>query len=134
MSQAAEKGRDNMELYLEFLKKNFPKTKFQVIPTDPNWQNNYVDTSGNAILTMDFFLKNKIDTKMPLVLVSGKIHARRACLCFEKAGFSIEKLIEVDYPNRPEGEKITGRLFYYQYKWLHRIYEFMAFWRDKLIY
>ncbi len=151
LEKAAEIWKPNQTIYLapanhfgfekteqalggEFLKKNYPKVDVSVIPTDEIWQKNYVDTYMNAVMTHTFFLDNEIDDEIPIILVVGKIHARRAVLAFEKAFFLIEKVIEVDYPDCAKDEKIVRRLFYYNYRWLHKIYEFLAFWRDKLIY
>lgn len=92
----------------------------------------YIDTRGNA-----FYLKQYLEAQgVPLadkefVLVSARLHLRRAIVCFDKEGFTISRSVSVNYsPNKKE--KIARRLFYYQYPLLHGFYEFLATIRDKL--
>lgn len=117
------------ELGGEFLQQHFPKIEFEVIPTPADFLG-YVDTFGNAVLSADFFKKNMLWGDGKIVLVSAKIHARRAAFCFAKAGFQIEKLVLADYSDCPSGERIVGRLFYYRFPFLHRVYEWLARQRD----
>lgn len=89
----------------------------------------YIDTWGNAK-----FLKRYLNTSFgnfnfdcqPFTLVVGYLHAKRARLCFEKNGFNIRKCINVMY-DIDDKENMPIRLFYYKYKFLHLIYECIAF-------
>ncbi len=88
-------------------------------------QSEYFDTLGNAIYLKKQFPKlfsKKID------LVSTYIHSKRAYYCFKSVGYNINKLHIVKYDIVKE--KIVKRLWFYQYRWIHKIYEKLAYIRD----
>lgn len=99
------------------------------IPTPDD--THYVDTHGNALLLKKYLKSHRQWPLGPITLVSGKVHAKRAKLCFEYEGFEIANLVAVRYAI-PKRERIVNRLFYYRYPALHRIYETLAYLRDRL--
>ena len=110
-----------------FFRKINNNRKIKVVSFEEN-KNEYIDTSGNAY----FLLKRypKLQTQHSH-LVCSEIHAKRAEYCFKKLGFNIKYTHYVKYKTCKD--HIVKRLWYYRYKFLHHIYERIAFLRDFLI-
>lgn len=97
--------------------------------TPPSNNGGYIDTFGNALLLKEFLLSQSNWPLENVVLVSAQLHAPRARLCFESVGFSIKKLEAVPY-EIPADDFIVKRLGYYKCKYIHVVYETLAFVRD----
>jgi hypothetical protein len=88
----------------------------------------YVDTWGNAYL-----LRSVMDIRgKAFELITTHLHAPRAQWCFAKAGYTLTRVHHVRYT--VEAGHVTRRNFYYRYPRIHRVYESMAFLRDKCKY
>ena len=64
---------------------------------------------------------HKFDWKVTLFCY--KLHARRAKLAFESEGFIIDKLVKTSAEYKLQNERLPFRLFYYDYYFLHWLYE-----------
>ena len=85
----------------------------------------YIDTRGNAVLLRDYL---NDQNKWPInnaTLVSYYLHLPRANLVFRQVGFNF-KSVGVR-PNTFRPETIVARLWYYQYPYIHIIYETLAY-------
>jgi uncharacterized SAM-binding protein YcdF (DUF218 family) len=91
----------------------------------------YIDTRGNADQLRSYLARNGQWPLPPVVLVAAELHAARARLCFIKAGFELSAVVGVAY-RIPHGEAVVPRLFYYRFRFLHRLYEAVAWLRDFL--
>jgi uncharacterized SAM-binding protein YcdF (DUF218 family) len=87
----------------------------------------YVDTWGNAER-----LARWVDRARGYDLVAGEFHARRAEWCFRKVGFRIERVIAVPHRVQPGG--VVWRNAYYKSRLAHRLYEWAAYLRDRIVY
>ena len=101
-----------------------------VVAIESKIGNRYVDTWGNAVQLRRQLEAREAWPLSPVVLVVAKRHAKRAHLCFQRAGFSIAKLDDVDY-QIPNNEHVVWRLCYYRHPRIHRLYEFVAALRDR---
>lgn len=97
------------------------------VPTDSR---SYVDTRGKARSLRWHFEGRRARPSSPIVMVVAFRHARRAELCFRKEGFEIAAVVAEPYRVIP-GAAIMQRLCYYRRPALHRIYEVLAWARDR---
>jgi hypothetical protein len=100
------------------------------VETPPVAFGRYVDTWRNASELRCWLSQQEQWPLGPMVLVAAFRHARRARLCFERNGFNVASLDTVTYS--AEGAPIVPRLFYYNWPFLHRLYEWLAFVRDAI--
>lgn len=91
----------------------------------------YIDTMGNAKLLKFYLVHQKYWPLDKIILVVAKLHAKRAKLCFNFYGFKIAKVHIVNYVIKKK-QNLVPRLFYYNYNFLHHIYEQVAYIRDKI--
>ncbi len=91
----------------------------------------YIDTFGNALQLRRWLLVHRRWPLPAAHLVAGRLHIARAKLCFRRHGFSLKSADAVAYVI-PQKEHLVPRLFYYRYPLLHRVYEALAFARDRL--
>ena len=101
------------------------------ITAPPSPSGRYIDTFGNALLLRRWLFDHGKWPIRPITLVVAKVHAARACLCFQRVGFRVAKLDAVPYEIR-KNDPIVRRLFYYRHPSLHRFYEMAATVRDFL--
>ncbi len=89
----------------------------------------YVDTRGNARHLKAFL--GEAYREIPFVLVCASLHSYRTEYCFKNEGFRINGMRRVAYTIT--GEPIARRWWYYRYRFLHVLYEGLAFCRDLVI-
>ena len=89
----------------------------------PTKETRYIDTLGNAKLLRTFVEKNLHEFDFRVTLFCYKLHARRAKLAFESEGFIIDELIKTNAEKKLQNERLPFRLFYYDYYFVHWLYE-----------
>ena len=105
----------------KYLNKTIPNT---IVSFEPS-EERYIDTRGNAVLLRDYL---NDQNKWPLnnaTLVSYCFHLPRANLVFRQAGYNFQSVGV--RPSKFHSEAIVPRLWYYQYPYIHIIYETLAY-------
>ncbi len=91
---------------------------------------NYLDTRHNALFLRDYLKQNNLWPLNNVKLVVLETHIKRANIVFAQEGFSFQSE-SVKRENHKFLHNVP-RLFYYKYKSLHFLYEFISFWLFKL--
>jgi uncharacterized SAM-binding protein YcdF (DUF218 family) len=90
----------------------------------------YIDTWGNAVELKGWLNERGQWPLGPIILVAAFRHSPRAKLCFSRNGFTVASMDAINYP--ADRAAIVPRLFYYNWRCLHRAYETLALVRDRL--
>ena len=85
--------------------------------------NKYEIKSFLADYSIDQSIRNLHEFDFRVTLFCYKLHARRAKLAFESEGFIIDELIKTNAEKKLQNERLPFRLFYYDYYFVHWLYE-----------